>query len=349
MVQSGQAAKSIKKKTDAMPKASTKKLLKDAALNAAMFVGPGKFLKAGKIVNEAVKVVEAAKKAKKYQLKASLVKKAIAKKNAPKAPESVAKKETSAGDVLRTAKVEGKTQQRIARVKTKYETQAERGVTSPERKRFIGPEKAKKSDVTSQGTGMPLKSKAKVEPPKSSGLKTTTGQGRKKVSDVDAKDVSKDLRARPSAPRAREISKPRSTTLTANEKAQIKIKQKVEISKKEPKSLQQIKDERKAATLARTNRQLKSRSKRKPLGPKTEHQTKIIENAKKDTPRVPPHKVNVKIYRKKKWKPDTSNAGAQADEYTRPLTNSGKKGSIVRQPYKSKAEIREEGNNANTR
>jgi hypothetical protein len=64
MVQSGQAAKSIKKKTDAMPKASTKKLLKDAALNAAMFVGPGKFLKAGKVVNEAVKVVEAAKKAK---------------------------------------------------------------------------------------------------------------------------------------------------------------------------------------------------------------------------------------------------------------------------------------------
>ena len=54
MAQSGQAAKSIKKKTDAMPKATAKKLLKDAAVNAAMFVGPGKFLKGAKIIEEGV-------------------------------------------------------------------------------------------------------------------------------------------------------------------------------------------------------------------------------------------------------------------------------------------------------
>lgn len=60
MAQTGQAAKSIKKKTDAMPKASTGKLLKDAALNAAMFVGPGKFLKGAKVASEGAKVARVA-------------------------------------------------------------------------------------------------------------------------------------------------------------------------------------------------------------------------------------------------------------------------------------------------
>ena len=60
MVQSGQAAKAIKKKTDAEPKVSTKKLIKDAALTAAMLVGPGKFLKGAKIAEEGVKVARVA-------------------------------------------------------------------------------------------------------------------------------------------------------------------------------------------------------------------------------------------------------------------------------------------------
>ena len=62
MVQSGQAAKAIKKKTDAMPKVGAKKLLKDAALTAVMFAGPGKFLKAGKIASEGAKVARTAVK-----------------------------------------------------------------------------------------------------------------------------------------------------------------------------------------------------------------------------------------------------------------------------------------------
>lgn len=62
MAQSGQAAKSIKKKTDAMPKVGAKKLLKDAALTAVMFAGPGKFLKAGKIASEGAKVARTAVK-----------------------------------------------------------------------------------------------------------------------------------------------------------------------------------------------------------------------------------------------------------------------------------------------
>jgi hypothetical protein len=57
MIQSGQAAKAIKKKTDAMPKVGAKKLLKDAALTAVMFAGPGKFLKAGKIINKAAQII----------------------------------------------------------------------------------------------------------------------------------------------------------------------------------------------------------------------------------------------------------------------------------------------------
>jgi hypothetical protein len=54
MVQSGQAAKATKKAADAKPKVSNKKLLKDATANAAMLIGPGKFLKAGKIVKKGV-------------------------------------------------------------------------------------------------------------------------------------------------------------------------------------------------------------------------------------------------------------------------------------------------------
>ena len=57
MAQTGQAARSIKKKTDAMPKVSAQKLFKDAAVNTAMLVGPGKFLKAGKIVSKAAQVI----------------------------------------------------------------------------------------------------------------------------------------------------------------------------------------------------------------------------------------------------------------------------------------------------
>ena len=54
MIRTGQAAKAIKKKTDAKPKVGGKKLAKDAVANAAMIIGPGKFLKAGSIVKKGV-------------------------------------------------------------------------------------------------------------------------------------------------------------------------------------------------------------------------------------------------------------------------------------------------------
>lgn len=66
MAQTGQAAKAVKKKADTLPKVSAQKLLKDAAINTAMIIGPGKFLKAGKIVSKGAQVIKSvtAKEAK---------------------------------------------------------------------------------------------------------------------------------------------------------------------------------------------------------------------------------------------------------------------------------------------
>jgi hypothetical protein len=64
MAQSGQAAKAIKKTTDAKPKASVKKLVKDAAVNTAMVVGPGKFLKGAKIASAGIAAARGASAAK---------------------------------------------------------------------------------------------------------------------------------------------------------------------------------------------------------------------------------------------------------------------------------------------
>jgi hypothetical protein len=62
MVRTGQAAKAIKKKADAKPKVGGKKLAKDAVANAAMIVGPGKFLKAGKVISKGVDSLSKAKR-----------------------------------------------------------------------------------------------------------------------------------------------------------------------------------------------------------------------------------------------------------------------------------------------
>jgi hypothetical protein len=60
MVRTGQAAKRIKKESDAKPKVGFKKIAKDAALNAAMIVGPGKFVKGGRVIKESVDVARKA-------------------------------------------------------------------------------------------------------------------------------------------------------------------------------------------------------------------------------------------------------------------------------------------------
>ena len=65
MAQSGQSAKAIKKATDAKPKASVKKLVKDAAINTAMVVGPGKFLKSAQIAKAGIAAARGTGAAKK--------------------------------------------------------------------------------------------------------------------------------------------------------------------------------------------------------------------------------------------------------------------------------------------
>jgi hypothetical protein len=65
MAQSGQSAKAIKKATDAKPKASVKKLVKDAAINTAMVVGPGKFLKGAQIAKAGIAAARGTGAAKK--------------------------------------------------------------------------------------------------------------------------------------------------------------------------------------------------------------------------------------------------------------------------------------------
>ena len=357
MVQSGQAAKYVKEQSaiQVSRAAAARAKFEDDFKSGKMKVIAGTVDVGG--LGKGLSL--AAKAARKYELTQSLVKKAIVKKNAPKVAEAVVKKETSAGDVLRSAKAEGQatTARKLERATTfKPETQAQRGVTStvrPKKATLNGKAQGKKQvkdpkPIVQPGKPNPGRSASPIPVTNREGLKTTTGQRRVRVSNADAKDVSKELTKRPSAPRARAINKPGSTTLTANEKAQIRMRDTV-LNKKPnaPKTLQQIKDENKAAKLVRTNKLLRRPATRKVEGPKTERQTKVIENAKKDTPRVPPHKVDVKIMKKKKWKPDTSNAGAEADRTTRAV-GKGEKGAYVRQPYKSKAEIREEGNNANT-
>ena len=61
MAQTGQAAKAVKKKADALPKVSTGKLVKDLAVNAIMFTPPGRVLRAVGIVSKAAKAAKAAK------------------------------------------------------------------------------------------------------------------------------------------------------------------------------------------------------------------------------------------------------------------------------------------------
>lgn len=94
MAQTGQAAKSIKKKTDAMPKATAKKLLKDAAVNAAMLIGPGKFLKGAKIASEGAKVARVAIKKVSAKEAKDVAKSAVGKYPPSRPPREIVKRGT---------------------------------------------------------------------------------------------------------------------------------------------------------------------------------------------------------------------------------------------------------------
>ena len=90
MVQTGQAARRIKKETDAKPKVGAKKLIKDAALNAIMFAGPGKFVKGAKVIEAGIAAKKAQASSKTFNVVRRNIRKA-ASDSKPKVTASEAK------------------------------------------------------------------------------------------------------------------------------------------------------------------------------------------------------------------------------------------------------------------
>lgn len=165
----------------------------------------------------------------------------------------------------------------------------------------------------------------------------------KKVSSADATAIAKELKVRPSdSGRVKDVKKPSLKSLSPHEKLYEKLgeKAKVTVVKKKPMSSAELKKS------TATERKAKFTKVLTPIKPIGEKRAGSVTSLRPKVATLPKHKVDVKIMEKRKWKPDTSNAGAEADRTTRAV-GKGEKGAYVRQPYKSKAEIREEGNNAN--
>ena len=280
MVQSGQAAKSIKKKTDAMPKASTKKLLKDAALNAAMFVGPGKFLKIPGLVSKAAKAAEAAKELR-------ITKGLVGKKG--QATLTRAEK----------AKITPTSAQAKAEAARKKLVQTRGKEVLSDSKVPLGPKRKPLERIPST-KAVALEPKPNV----GGGLKTTTGQGRKPLPAKDVTDIAKERTKRPNnAGRARDVKKRSTQELSPSEKAAdiLSKKSPVTVTKKKPMSSAKIKETRATARKAKFDKLLAPRPKPKPnraplkpidrsrgsnapVKPKINDKNQILENAK-DNPR----------------------------------------------------------------
>ena len=304
MAQSGQAAKAVKKKADALPKISAQKLLKDAAVNTAMIIGPGKFIKAAKIAGRGAELVASAVKAgeaeKKYAVASAGVRKSLAKK--PEAAKPIIKKE-------RPAVIEAT---RGRKAFPRYQTQADRGVTNTVRKPVVR--------TKAQGKQQIKDSKPVVQPPRSNpgtgtsaiplanrggGLKTTTGQGRKRVSNVDATDVAKELGRRPIAPRPRYVPRGSSNSLTASEKRG--IKEIYTITRPKP-------------NVSKTRKEIANENYAKKVKAREERAVNPRSVPKKPAPRLknnlPAHKTDVKIMRKKLHNKGVTKKEQDAADYT---------------------------------
>jgi len=244
MVQSGQVARAAKKAADAKPKVSTKKLLKDAALTAVMFAGPGKFIKGAKVAKEGVVAAERlARRARGGSATASRMQKASKSTDASR----------------REAKRRAENAVKEARV---------------ESARVPRPTRTVKQDVIQRPIRKPLEripsTKAVALEPKPNvggGLKTTTGQGRKPLPDKDASDISKEINQRPNnSGRVKDVKKPSSKELSPSEKAAdiASKKSPVTVTKKKPMSSAEIKKTRATARKAKFDRVLTLRPKPKP-------------------------------------------------------------------------------------
>ena len=291
MAQTGQAAKAVKKKADALPKVSTGKLVKDLAVNAIMFTPPGRVLRAVGIVSKAAKAAEAAK-ALEAAKELRLTKGLVGKK----------------GQATLTRAEKAKITPTPAEAKQKAAIKKDAIHQAEEAKKVIPtPPRTVKRDVVQRPARKPLEripsTKAAALEPKPNvggGLKTTTGQGRKPLPSKDVTDIAKERTLRPNnAGRARDVKKRSTQELSPSEKAAdiASKKSPVTVTKKKPMSSAKIKETRATARKAKFDKLLAPRPKPKPnrkplkpidrsrgsnapVKPKLNDEQQLLENAK---------------------------------------------------------------------
>ena len=278
MAQTGQAAKSIKKKTDAMPKASTGKLLKDAAVTAAMFTPPGRILKAVSLVSTASKAAKAAQAAKELRITKGLV----------------GKKGQATLTRAEKAKITPTPAQAKAEAARKKLVQKRSKEVLSDSRVPLGPKRKPLERIPST-KAIALEPKPNI----GGGLRTTTGQGRKPLPAKDVTAITKERTLRPSnSGRARDVKKPSSKELSPSEKAAdiASKKSPVAVTRKKPMSLAEIKKAKAVARKAKFDRVLtprpkpkpnraplkpidKSRGSNRPVQPKLNDEQQVLKNA----------------------------------------------------------------------
>ena len=209
MVQTGQAARRIKKETDAMPKVGTKKLVKDAALNAIMFAGPGKFFKGAKAAKQGVVAAERlARRARGGSATASRMQKASKSTDASR--REAARRAENAAKEARVEKAE---------------------VPSPSKVVKLAPRKPQAASETFRVAQRNIRRNvAGVDKPKA------------KIPTSEATAIAKEAGRRPIAPRPRDVKKGSETKLTPREVLYEKLGKKapVKITRKKPMSQAEI-------------------------------------------------------------------------------------------------------------
>jgi len=209
MVRTGQAAQRIKKETDAKPKVGFKKLAKDAALNAVMIAGPGKFVKGAKVAEQgAVAAARLARRARGGSGTASRMQKAS--------------KSTDA------SRREAKRRAENAAKETRVE-KAE--VPSPSKVVKLAPRKPQPASETFRVAQRNIRRNvAGVDKPKA------------KIPTSEAQAIAKEAGRRPIAPRPRDVKKGSETKLTPRETLYEKLGKKapVKVTRKKPMSQAEI-------------------------------------------------------------------------------------------------------------
>ena len=267
MAQTGQAAKLIKKNADAKPKVSTKKLVTDLAVNAAMFTPPGRLLKAAAIAGKLVKAKKAADVVEKTVAATRLERRARGG-SATASRMQKASKSTDASRREATRRAENAAKE--ARVESAEIPRPTRIVKPEPRK----PQPAAETFRVAQRNIR--RNVAGVDKPKA------------KIPTSEATAIAKETGRRPIAPRPREIPKGSETKLTPREILYEKLGKKapVKVIKKKPMSEAEIATIRKSKV--ESERIKRSEVPARPKG----------EKLKDKNFQLPKHKVKVTISKK---------------------------------------------------